>query len=45
VVEGTNLLCFAVFFVLKLMVFNRIFHVPAPGEPDTDLALQEETAI
>ena len=43
-VSGTNVLCFAVFFVLKLMVFNRIFHVAKHGHHDADLALQEETA-
>jgi putative flippase GtrA len=26
-VDGANVACFAIFFVLKLMVFNRIFHV------------------
>jgi putative flippase GtrA len=43
-VSGTNVLCFAIFFVLKLMVFNRIFHVAKHGHHDADLSLQEETA-
>lgn len=44
VVSGTNVLCFAIFFLLKLMVFNRIFHVAQPDDVE-DLALQQETAI
>jgi putative flippase GtrA len=45
IVALTNVLCFAIFFLLKLMVFNRIFHVARPDDVDTDLTLQEETAI
>jgi putative flippase GtrA len=45
VVSGTNVLCFAIFFLLKLMVFNRIFHVALPDDVETDLTLQQETAI
>jgi putative flippase GtrA len=44
IVALTNVFCFAIFFLLKLMVFNRIFHVARP-DIDTDLTLQEETAI
>jgi putative flippase GtrA len=44
VVSLTNVLCFAIFFLLKLMVFNRIFHVARPDDVE-DLTLQEETAI
>jgi hypothetical protein len=45
IVALTNVLCFAIFFLLKLMVFNRIFHVARPDDVETDLTLQEETAI
>lgn len=40
-VVGVNLASFAIFWVLKLIVFNRIFHVT--GAPDTDevAAVQE----
>jgi putative flippase GtrA len=40
-VTGTNLLCFGVFFVLKLMVFNRIFHVNKLERLEVHLALEE----
>jgi putative flippase GtrA len=41
-VSGTNLLCFAVFWVLKLMVFNRIFQVQPMKEIDEKLRFEEE---
>jgi putative flippase GtrA len=44
-VTGTNLACFAVFFLLKLMVFNRIFHVNKLEQIDEHLSLEETTAI
>ena len=43
-VTGTNLACFAVFFLLKLMVFNRIFHVNKLEQIDERLNLEETTA-
>jgi putative flippase GtrA len=33
-VAGTNVICFAIFWVLKLIVFNRIFHVASPVDDD-----------
>lgn len=39
-VTGTNLACFAVFWVLKLLVFNRIFH--AGGLVEFDQTLTDE---
>jgi hypothetical protein len=44
-VTGTNLLCFAIFFVLKLMVFNRIFHVNKLERLEEHLNLEEKGAI
>jgi putative flippase GtrA len=35
-VAGTNVVCFAIFWVLKLIVFNRIFHVASPVDDDSD---------
>ncbi len=32
IVEGANFVSFAVFWVLKLMIFNRIFKVEEIGE-------------
>ena len=43
-VTGTNVACFAVFFLLKLMVFNRIFHVNKLEQIDEHLSLEETTA-
>ena len=43
-VTGTNLACFAVFFLLKLIVFNRIFHVNKLEQIDEHLSLEETTA-
>lgn len=45
-VAGTNVLCFAIFFLLKLAVFNRIFHVVHHEEvAAAPLAMQKETTI
>jgi hypothetical protein len=45
-VAGVNLLCFAIFFVLKLMVFNKIFHVAHHVETaEEPVAVQEGTSI
>jgi putative flippase GtrA len=41
-VAGVNLLCFAIFWVLKLMVFNRIFRVSALGGEER-ATLEDET--
>ncbi len=43
-VTGSNLTCFAVFFVLKLIVFNRIFRVNKLELIDQHLQLEEEAA-
>lgn len=43
IVDAANLMSFAVFWVLKLMVFNRIFHVSEVLEIDAHL-VQEETS-
>jgi putative flippase GtrA len=40
-VAGTNLACFAVFWILKLLVFNRIFHVHELAEFDRALTDEE----
>ena len=40
-VTGTNLVCFGVFWVLKLLVFNRIFHVRELAEFDRTLGDDE----
>jgi putative flippase GtrA len=44
-VTGANLLCFAIFFVLKLMVFNRIFRVNKLERLEEHLKLEETGAI
>jgi hypothetical protein len=44
-VTGTNLLCFAIFFVLKLMVFNRIFHVNKLERLEEHLTLEEKGPV
>jgi putative flippase GtrA len=44
-VAGINLVCFAVFWVLKLIVFNRIFHVHPLEQMDEHLVIEEKTAI
>ena len=38
-VTGTNLLCFGIFFVLKILVFNRIFHVSETASVDEPVAV------
>lgn len=43
-VTGTNLLCFGIFFVLKLLVFNRIFHVPEMAVADEPVVVGERAA-
>jgi len=43
-VAGANLLCFAIFWVLKLVVFNRIFKVDPLKMMDEHLRLEEGTA-
>lgn len=44
VVTGTNLLCFAVFWFLKLAVFNRIFRVSKLDAIDEHLTVEERLA-
>jgi putative flippase GtrA len=45
-VAGTNVLCFAIFFLLKLMVFNRIFHVHYLDETaEEPVAMQKGTSL
>ena len=44
IVDAANLVSFAVFWVLKLIVFNRIFHVNEEAEIDAHLTDEEETA-
>jgi putative flippase GtrA len=43
-VAGANLLCFAIFWVLKLIVFNRIFGVDPLKMMDEHLTVEEEEA-
>jgi putative flippase GtrA len=43
-VAGANLLSFAVFWVLKLIVFNRIFHVNVLEQMDEHLSVEEKSA-
>ncbi len=40
-VTGTNLACFAVFWVLKLIVFNRIFQVHTLEDIEEHLEIEE----
>jgi putative flippase GtrA len=40
-VAGANLFCFALFWVLKLIVFNRIFHVETLTMMDEHLSEEE----
>ena len=40
--SGANLFCFAVFWVLKLIVFNRILRVQKMQEIDEHLRFEEE---
>src|SRR5665213_700001 len=44
-VVGINLFCFAIFWVLKLMVFNKIFHTDPLGDIDEKLTLEEEGVL
>jgi len=44
-VAGVNVFCFAVFFLLKLMVFNRIFHVSTLQQLDEHLTMEERRAL
>jgi putative flippase GtrA len=44
IVTGANVLCFAVFWVLKLFIFNRIFQVQKMQEIDEHLRIEEQTA-
>ncbi len=41
IVSGTNLVSFGLFWVLKMMVFNRIFHDHTLEEMDEHLAAEE----
>ena len=43
-VTGTNLASFGLFWVLKMMVFNRIFHVNDLAEMDAHLSAEEAAA-
>lgn len=44
-VDGANLFCFGIFWVLKLIVFNRIFQVKRLEQIDEHLRVEEETAL
>jgi putative flippase GtrA len=41
ILDGFNLLSFAIFWVLKLIVFNRIFHVDPLASMDEHLTVEE----
>jgi putative flippase GtrA len=41
-VVGANLISFAIFWFVKLMVFNRLFHVPSLGEEIEEHIEEEE---
>ena len=43
IVDGANLISFAVFWVLKLIVFNRIFHVNERAEIEEHIIGEEST--
>ena len=43
IVDGANLVSFAVFWVLKLIVFNRIFHVNERAEIEEHIIGEEST--
>lgn len=43
IVDSANLASFAIFWVLKLIVFNRIFHVNEEAEIDAHLFAEEQT--
>ena len=44
-VAGINLVCFAIFWVLKLLVFNRIFHFDKLKVIDEELVAEELSSI
>lgn len=44
VIDGANLLCFGIFWILKLIVFNRIFRVQPLEAIDEHLEIEEGTA-
>jgi len=44
-VSFTNLVCFAIFWVLKLVVFNKIFHFDKLKVIDEELVAEELSAI
>jgi hypothetical protein len=44
-VAVTNLICFAIFWVLKLLVFNKIFHFDKLKVIDEELVAEEVSAI
>jgi putative flippase GtrA len=44
-VSFTNLLCFAIFWVLKLLVFNKIFHFDKLKVIDEELVAEELSTI
>ncbi|MFI5034711.1 MAG: GtrA family protein [Acidimicrobiales bacterium] len=43
-VSGTNVVSFGLFWVLKLMVFNRIFHVHPLAEVEAHLSAEERAS-
>jgi putative flippase GtrA len=43
-VGGVNVLSFAIFWVLKMLVFNRIFHTDKLHDIDAHLAAEESSA-
>jgi putative flippase GtrA len=44
-VTGSNLVCFVVFWFIKLFVFNRIFHVSKLEQMDEHLTAEEKGEI
>ncbi len=45
IVDSANLASFAIFWILKLMVFNRIFHVDEEAEIDAHLFAEETPPV
>jgi putative flippase GtrA len=45
IVDSANLASFAIFWVLKLVVFNRIFHVDEEAEIDAHLIAEETPPV
>ena len=43
-VAGANLMSFAIFWVLKILLFNRIFHTDKLHDIETHLVAEEQTA-